>query len=358
MDFAARTLRREDMKIFSRVEQVLACASVRSITRRAGVEVCVIMPTFRAAEITSETLRALFEQNQNLQFDVLIVDVMGEDFATIQDSLTLEQRPAVQFVVLGENGGGAAATALGQLLVMEAGYTWLCLADHDAVLRTPDGLRNLCSQLDPQVIGHPLPVGAVVGDPCNQKMGLKFHYLMMHRSLVEKIGCVRPYYFLYVDDRAYVAAARRQGWRVKIMESCRYFHPAQKLGVFGNRAVYLTVLGMLRWIFEDAARVSWRDRWTGVLYLGAYLLMKGIHFFQTRDVSILQSIGAGWADAFRSNPRMEFTEERWGYQPVEKPEDIAAVDLALVWNRIWLRDFYFVRDEKGGRTVYGRVKKV
>lgn len=172
--------------------------------------------------------------------------------------------PCVNVVSMPENAGGAGGFAAGLNAALERGANWIWMMDDDAaphatalaeLMEVADDPANiygslavsggdtawLTTLLDPPIgtVEHAdrVPVKATVES-------LPLLGLLVHRSLVARIGLPDADFFIAADDVEYCVRARRAGAKIIIAGKSRIEHPKSRpshIRVFGQDVVFLSL---------------------------------------------------------------------------------------------------------------------
>jgi len=314
------------------------------IERRS--DICVVVPTFRAAAVTAATLRLLRERNPAVAYDVLLVDNGGEDYAAVEAAL---EEP-LSLLVLARNEGGAGAFRLAQERALAAGYRTIVFCDNDAEPLSENGLAAIDAQLgDRAVCGHNDEAGPLERD---RETGFApMIFLAVSRAAVARVGLVDPRYFLQGEDRDYVLRLRSAGIPVLELAGCRYAHAVGKPSTFGNRSSYLVLRGLVLQLHGTLSpvRTGFRVRVAAalVLFLASRLLMA------LGDPRVLLAVVRGLRDGVTGALRLDLPENRYRYREV--PCDGSGADFASLRARLFPRRRYVQRSPRTGETTcWGR----
>jgi glycosyltransferase involved in cell wall biosynthesis len=223
---------------------------------------------------------------------VLIVDNASEDGT--EEMLQRNGFLDVQTIVyrrLKCNVGCSAGFAEALSLLLESGYEWLWLLDDDAVA-APTALEVLVTEAKdpntaycsvavgqgstnealcwpvtlvdaadiPHVVFHHKDLPAV----CETTLA-PFLGLLLHRSLVEKIGLPDRGFFISGDDAEYSCRMRRHGARIMLVKASRVEHPLPRRRVVSIFGTMVQILEQAPWrrYYEVRNRLAIAKRYQG-----------------------------------------------------------------------------------------------
>ncbi|MCA4814601.1 glycosyltransferase family 2 protein [Acinetobacter towneri] len=212
--------------------------------------ITIVIVTFNRKELLLQCLQALSTQTQQPS-KILIVDNSSTDgtIETLQQNGWLEQSK-IQLIALKENMGGAGGFSTGMQSAFEqsAEYIWMmdddgypavnCLEKLyttllekklDAISPVQININNHNQLAFPiwlnkkQIRGH---VDQIPQDTfLNQEANL-FNGLLIHRSVVEKIGLPRKEFFIRGDEVEYTKRFLKNNIKFGTLTSAKFYHPS------------------------------------------------------------------------------------------------------------------------------------
>lgn len=216
-----------------------------------GERVCAVIVTYNRKELLRECLQAVLSQTRPPDH-VLVVDNASTDGT---QKMLEEEFPQVEVLRLPENQGCAGGFHEGMKRAYEAGFDWLWLMDDDT-LPTPGALEVLLKEgltpfrgslvkalEDPgrPAFGYPLPGGgstdsleAIERAYPNGRIEGFVHLMpgvLIHRSVVERVGLPLKELFIWGDEFEYRLRARKGGVPMETLMGAVVFHPLDRMRV-------------------------------------------------------------------------------------------------------------------------------
>jgi GT2 family glycosyltransferase len=313
----------------------------------------LIVPTYRAAAVTSATLLEVLALNPPGAFDLLVVDNGGEDVAGIRSAL--DDDPRLNYIVLRHNAGPAGAFHVAQLRAYEAGYTAMVLSDNDTRLLTENGLALLLSKLPADGFGAVAPTFAH-DEPAEDQLvrWTDWEFFVIGRAAVERVGTVDPAYFFGFEDYDYVTRVVSAGVPILRTGEVRSFHPFRKPATFYNWTTYSMVRGYCLYLFvRRPSPVALRFRVRTFAHLLAYVGSRALA--SLLDPTIARTLAVALRDARRQRLTLDLPANRFVYEAVPCSGDGVFHDLGSLRSRLVPRKRYAVVDPlTGERECYER----
>ena len=217
-------------------------------------KVAIIIINFKNLHDTSHCVNSLLQncKNRNNPLQIIVIDNCSTDNSFVElKSIS----PEIKVLASERNLGFAGANNLGVACALESGADYVFLLNNDAFVDN-DTIERLVEVFnkDPTV-GI---VGATILDYCNPKiidnMGAKIDYLtgrstfiangelyrenrddidvdytcgaamMIKRGVIEKVGFLPEYYFLYSEEKDYCVRAKKKGYRVVVAAKAKVIH--------------------------------------------------------------------------------------------------------------------------------------
>lgn len=241
--------------------------------------VCAIVVTYNRKLLLIECLESLLNQTYPIDAIYLIdnasIDGTGEFLesrgyinkkSSNSDTLSIttpivsvlsknqENKPTtVYYKRMKENSGGAGGFYEGLKSSFEIGFDWFLLIDDDCLL-DKDCIkylmlnRNKDNILSTNVIsanGVPIWRKNQVGGVVEQLPSVAFNGFFSNKNLIEKIGFPIKEFFLYWDDAEFSFRAKKQGFRISLIEEAIVNHPVsfnadikKPFCIFGKTILY------------------------------------------------------------------------------------------------------------------------
>lgn len=209
--------------------------------------VCALVVTHNRKLLLARCLEALAAQSVPPQ-RILVVDNASTDGTPefLRES-GWRDRPDLELLRLNENTGGAGGFSEGIRHAHATRAEWIWLMDDDAaphrdalgsLLAAEPDVKNLYGSV--AVAGSRLSwpmVGPQGGDqnmvldvaalrPLHEVLFIPFLGLLLHRTMVDRIGLPHAGFFLAADDVEYSLRARKAGARILLVSASRIEHPA------------------------------------------------------------------------------------------------------------------------------------
>lgn len=183
---------------------------IKEIKRsKKRADTALILVTFNQKEMTSEYLNLL--NSQTTRSDVIIVDQNSQD-GTFEEIGS--QYKDVTLIKTKENYGGAGGYYLGQRFAFEEGYEFIILSENDVFGFDNRIIEDLLSKAreDPSKIYR--GTNSLKNAPC----GL-FHFTIIHRNLLKRIGYIDHNYFFRGDDAEYGLRIQSLGIQIETIKN-------------------------------------------------------------------------------------------------------------------------------------------
>jgi GT2 family glycosyltransferase len=316
------------------------------IERRS--EICVVVPTFRAADVTAQGLRQLRAANPGVAFDVLLVDNGGEDHEAVT-AAAAEEQERLNVVVLAQNAGGAGAFRVAQEKALAAGYRTIVFCDNDAEALGEDGLAALDAHIAAggavAVCGHNVETGALERDRVSGFSPMIF--FAVSRDAVDRVGLVDPRYFLQGEDMDYVMRLATAGVPLVELASCAYAHPLGKPTTFSNRATYLILRAKLLALHGTASPVAPRLRLR--VAVGLVVFLGGRLLSALADPRVAVALARGIRHGLSGELDLDLPENRFRYVEVACNGESAA-DFNRPWTHLFPMRRYVQRSLRTGEA--------
>jgi len=221
--------------------------------------VAAVVVTYNRKELLGKCLSTLLAQSRKVD-QIFVVDNASTDGT--QEYLRSQgylNDPTIQHVRLSHNGGGAGGFYAGMRQAFEAGFDWLWLMDDDGFpaaaclenqlkaqdvldiigapvvqIDHPDQLTWTLIQYDQQ--GYFSPRQRInsleqLADHAQDNIyfgyGIFFNAILIHRSVIERIGLVNPQFVIRGDEFEYFLRSRQAGCKLGTQIQARYYHPLQ-----------------------------------------------------------------------------------------------------------------------------------
>jgi GT2 family glycosyltransferase len=308
-------------------------------------EICVVVPTFRAAEVTAHGLRQLRAANPGVAFDVLLVDNGGEDHEAVAAAVD----EPFNLLVLARNAGGAGAFRVAQEKALAAGYRTIVFCDNDAEALGLDGLAALDERIAAggpvAVCGHNVETGPLAADRVSGFSPMIF--FAVSREAVDRVGLVDPRYFLQGEDMDYVMRLTTAGIELVELAGCSYAHPLGKPTTFSNRATYLILRAKLLALRGTASPIAPRLRLRVAAGLVAFLggrLLAGL-----ADPRVFVALVRGVRHGLSGELDLDLPENRFRYAEVPCNGESAA-DFNRPWTHLFPMRRYVQRSLRTGEA--------
>ncbi|MCS7123165.1 MAG: glycosyltransferase [Candidatus Aenigmarchaeota archaeon] len=195
------------------------------------MKTCIIIPTFKSFQVTSETVKKLLEEQTNKDFDIIIVDCGSEDYKNLKQIFDKNKR--VFIIHCNRDLGGSGSFWLGMKFAYCAGYEIFILSDNDCFPLSVDLVDKVVGGVEVFKCVKPKDINR--DEKHFAEIGV-MHFLTLKRDIVEKVGFPRPEFFIFCDDVDYY---KRLG-EVKIVEA--YYKHNDKISfdpyAFSSRLYY------------------------------------------------------------------------------------------------------------------------
>jgi GT2 family glycosyltransferase len=213
--------------------------------------VCAIVVTHNRKELLRECLGALAAQERRLE-RVLVVDNASSDGTT---EMLEREFPEVDVLALPTNEGGAGGFHEGMKRAHAAGADWLWLMDDDTI-PAPGALAELLTAQERLEPGSPPPLLASkvvwrdgrihpMNAPWPERIRVEraidgaerglvplryatFVSLLIHRSVVDRLGLPLKNFFMWSDDVEYTSRAVAAGDRAYLVPTSVALHKTAK----------------------------------------------------------------------------------------------------------------------------------
>lgn len=215
------------------------------------MSIAAVVVTYNRKDELIKNLRAVLSQTCPPD-RYYIIDNHGSDgTAELLRQEGLLEHPAVEYVYLPENIGGAGGFSTGVKLAYEAGYDYICLMDDDGRPADEHMLERLLNAAESvHAEEAKLMLNALVLDPegtglafgltginsreeavAKSETGLvygtinPFNATCISRELVREIGLPNPAFFIKGDEEDYQFRATKSGAVVATVTDSLYLHP-------------------------------------------------------------------------------------------------------------------------------------
>ena len=157
--------------------------------------VCLVVPTFHSFEETRKLIRLLQKQTFK-NFDLIIVDCGSDDYKELSKICS---NINIILIHTKENLGGSGSYWLGTKIAYSFGYEYIILSDNDAYPVSKNLLEKLLdvSKKHPSWVVVPIEKNA---DNQILHQRLPFHFLVLKREIVRRVGFPIKDYFIWGDD--------------------------------------------------------------------------------------------------------------------------------------------------------------
>lgn len=319
-------------------------------TKKNDVLLC--MPTMDSAQITTQTLKAILENNPSFDFDILVIDNNTEDYQEIINKL-----PFINYIVLTKNTGSSGAQRIGIEFAVENGYKFAICTDNDAELLTKKGIKLMYEYLKdhhevgcvaPQHIDYPINTNKT----WNRQLPL--HYLFMRTNLFNLFEPHNFYHFLMTDDVALTSKIVTNS-KLVILKEVTYFHPTFKPSFLANKCFFYYIRGFLIVLFIEK-NISFKLRLRHFLHLLFKIGLCVSHAVFLRDSSYLKTIYIAVKN-FLSNYK-----ENWVLQVPKNKTELVSIEgnglnprdyskMSII-NAIIPKRRYSVGSERNNKSIY------
>lgn len=203
-------------------------------------KILAVVVTYNRLELLKRCIISLTNQTYT-NFDILIVnngstDGTKEWIDTLSDNIIKIHQ---------ENRGGAGGFHMGQKFGYDNGYDWIWMMNDDGVPTNNqlEVLKKVCDLYNlkfanPLVANIDNPnIFSLTGTPISdfnegeftEKMTCPFNGTFIHRSVIDKIGLIKPEMFIWGDEVEYRARARANGIPLYTIRDAIHLHPAMKI---------------------------------------------------------------------------------------------------------------------------------
>lgn len=218
------------------------------------VRITAAVVTHNRKECLLQAVKALLAQSRPLD-EILILDNASTDgtYPALRETGLLNT-PSLVYQRLEHNSGGAGGFAAAVERFLAGDHQWLWLLDDDALIES-DALRVLMERaVDWDSVYCSVAVGLEKGcdelcwpvamlDQSSKTItttiashlpaivettNAPFLGMLLHRSLMERIGVPDRGFFISGDDAEYCHRIRRQGGRILMVKASRVRHPLPK----------------------------------------------------------------------------------------------------------------------------------
>lgn len=187
-------------------------------------KVCIIIPTFNSADTTLKIIKILKEQT--LVPDIIVID----GGSTMRDYLTIMRvYPDVQVYRFDEDLGGAGSYHHGVKIAYEKGYDYIILSDNDAIPLQRDVVEILVKYASQNRKYGIVTIRSAYMPPAKEEISeiisWPFHFYLIRRDVVEKVGAPIKAFFFQSDDYEYSLRILHAGYKNICINSRLKKHP-------------------------------------------------------------------------------------------------------------------------------------
>jgi len=220
-------------------------------------DLLICMPTFNSYDITSQTIKSFYEQ-ENVDFDLMVIGPSG-------DIEKLSQRyPEINYCITKENFGSSGNFLISIFITKNSEYLNTMLTDNDALLLDKDGISRLNEILNKDDLYLVTPVNSTrkleQREISLEAVPLVFHCALYSNKLFKELDYFfNANYFLFFDDISFFH-------RIKLMfpgkyrvTNVRYYHPLKiEKYVYDLKGSYLYTRSLLNYLFREKLPLSIR----------------------------------------------------------------------------------------------------
>jgi len=293
-------------------------------------DVAVVIPTYKNKTLVIETIQKI--KKQTLVPDIIVVD-NNEDYKTF-NSLT-KKYPDVTVIKSRRNWGASGGQYLGGAYALCKGYDYIIFTDDDAQPVDNDLIEELVKNADEHTVT--VPKHKLTSNLQDSKRGLKvalFHYVCVHRKILEDVGLPDFDIFIKNDDYEFTMRISQKHDLIEIPR--RYYHPIKPeinlTNIYYNLRNYLIVSRRYRLpiinIFNTLSSYGMRHAVLSVCY---------------RNIKFLSPFYRAIADAING---------RLGRSPYNYPQLHAKYDIDL--REITPNTIYLVYNSENTLEVFKR----
>ena len=219
--------------------------------------VCAVIVTYNRKELLRECLQALLEQTQPVH-RILVVDNVSTDGTVemLEADFSADRHRQITIIRLPANVGGAGGFHEGFRRAFETGSEWVWAMDDDGLPESSALERLLAADAAglfraPLVLAREDPAEKRLAFPGRADGGSKtlntrtdvenasrdglapgyvapFNGVLVHRSVIERVGFPRAEFFLWGDEWDYVFRARKLGITPTTVLDALFRHPESR----------------------------------------------------------------------------------------------------------------------------------
>jgi GT2 family glycosyltransferase len=309
-------------------------------------DLVILIPTFKSAQITINTITLIGERNKNIGYDIIVVDNEGQDYGEIQKVF-----PEINFIVLERNVGSSGSQHIALKVAMEYCYKYYCLSDNDAIPLDKDLFSSQIEYLETHNdCGAVLPYR--VGRSQGEVKNAEFHYFMINQRVAEKVGLPNPDYFLSFDDIDYSTRIYQADLYIFRIEK-KYYHPYTKHSSLFNPSIYFRTRSLLIFLFNKNIFTKFKYGYT--LYFFQYVGFHLFHSLTLWDGSIIKTITKALLDFLKPNLTLVHPINKFAFKPIDEEHGLS--DFQLEKKRLFLYfGKKFVNNENGVSNYFQLVR--
>ncbi len=220
---------------------------IKSIHLNKRYKLLVCIPTFKSFEITSKSIKSLYNQ-KDISFDLLVIGPSGDI------ELLVEKFPDINFCITKDNYGSSGNQLLNIYISKDFKYEYVVLTDNDAFFLDDFGLSKMLHILKRDNLVWVFPILNNIDLKTNKYyLGSTFHCSLFSSEIFLYLEYYfNPNYFLLFDD---VSFSKRLEYvfpgRFKYVD-VRYYHP-RKLNVlsFDKKYSFFCTRSILIYLFRE-----------------------------------------------------------------------------------------------------------
>ncbi len=224
---------------------------------RMPAQICAVIVTYNRRVLLEECLTAVLRQTARPALLLVVDNASTDGTAELFVKGCFADEPAIRYVSMATNAGGAGGFRHGMDLAFQSGYEWIWLMDDDTI-PTPTALAELLAAYfrfpeneRPAILGsivrwtdgslHPMnfPTIRRADHNCERAIlaaahstlwarWVSFVSALIHRSAIAAHGLPYGDYFIWNDDTEYTARVLRHGLGVIVPGSVVFHKTAQK----------------------------------------------------------------------------------------------------------------------------------
>lgn len=305
------------------------------------MHVTALVVTYNRKALLARCLQSMHEQTRRPDRVLIVDNASGDGTREMLHGEGWLQRAGFELLALDDNTGGAGGFAAGLAHAVATSAEWIWLMDDDALPHRDALERLLARGFDPAdmygsaaVSGERLawpmmphggrePDMAYRADELGEQVEVQFIPflgLMLHASMVRRIGVPDAGFFIAADDVDYSFRARAAGARLWLVPASRIEHPASEryfIGLPGRRFHALRLVPWKRYYDVRNRIFVARNHYGAKLYYGTLpgsaLRLLATLWHEKQRMRQLWAFIAGMTDGLLG--RKGRRHERWGLRP-------------------------------------------